>query len=119
MFHDWLKLLANLSANNYCTKDFICPECGKKSIDYRYVGDVSTRIGYLPIWCKNCSKGIQISRVEIPQEVKMIEFGDLVVNAHKVNNGIHPVFKCKDTDVFFVKTDSIENTIPNFKHVMD
>ena len=81
MFHDWLKLLANLSANNYCTKDFICPECGKKSIDYRYVGDVSTRIGYLPIWCKNCNKGI-----------KMIEFGDL---------------------------DSIENTIPNFKHVMD
>lgn len=92
MFHDWLKLLANLSANNYCTKDFICPECGKRSIDYRYVGDVSTRIGYLPIWCKNCNKGIQISRVEIPQEVKMIEFGDL---------------------------DSIENTIPNFKHVMD
>ncbi len=36
---------------------------------------------------------------------------DIVVNAHKVNSGISPSFKNKDTDLFFVKTTSIEDTI--------
>jgi transcription elongation factor Elf1 len=91
MFNDWLKLLKALSKNNYSTKGFICPECGKKSIEYVYVGNPTTRIGYLPIWCKNCNKGIRISRVEIPKEINMIEFGDL---------------------------ESIAKTIPNFKQVV-
>ena len=39
MFNDWLKLLKQLSKNNYSTKDFICPECGQKSVEYIYVGD--------------------------------------------------------------------------------
>ena len=91
MFNDWLKLLKELSKNNYSTKGFICPECGQKSVDYVYVGNPTTRIGYLPIWCKNCNKGIQISRVEIPKGVNMIEFSNL---------------KC------------IKDTIPNFKQVV-
>lgn len=91
MFNDWLKLLKALSKNNYSAKDFICPECGQKSVDYIYVGNPVTYIGYLPIWCKNCNKGIQISRVEIPKGAKMIEFRDL---------------------------DSIKNNIPNFKQIV-
>ena len=77
MFDDWLKLLKKLAKNNYSTKGFICPECGQKSVEYIYVGDPTTNIGYLPIWCRSCNKGIQISRVEIPKGVDMLEFGDL------------------------------------------
>lgn len=66
MFHDWLKLLSKLSKKQYSTEDFVCPECGQKGIKYVYVGDSVTRIGYLPVWCENCNRGIQISRVEIP-----------------------------------------------------
>lgn len=91
MFNDWLKLLKELSKNNYSTNGFICPECGHKSIEYIYVGNPTTHIGYLPIWCKNCNRGIQISRVEIPKGANMIEFGDL---------------------------EGIKNTIPNFKQVV-
>lgn len=76
MFIDWLNLLKELSKNKYSTQDFICPECGQKSVECLYVGNPVTRIGYLPIWCKNCNKGIQISRVEIPKGANMIEFGD-------------------------------------------
>ena len=36
---------------------------------------------------------------------------EIIVNAHKINNGEYPVFTNKDTDMFFVKTDSIEETI--------
>lgn len=91
MFNDWFNLLKELNKNNYSTQGFICPECGEGSIEYIYVGDSTTRIGYLPVWCKNCNKGIQISRVKIPKEVKMIEFGDF---------------------------ESIKQTIPNFKQVV-
>lgn len=82
------KTIKKISKNNYSTKSFICPECGQESIEYVYVGNSTTHMGYLPIWCKNCNKGIQISRVEIPKGVKMIEFGNL---------------------------EGIKNTIPNFK----
>lgn len=91
MFNDWLEFLKKLSKNKYSSSDFICPECGQKDVEYIFVGDSTTHIGYLPIWCRNCNKGIQISRVEIPKEANMIEFGDL---------------------------ESIKNRIPNFKHII-
>lgn len=91
MFNDWLSLLKELSKNNYSIESLICPECGNKSVEYTYVGDPITHIGYLPIWCTNCNKGIKISRVEIPKEAKMIAFSDL---------------------------EGIKNTIPNFKQIV-
>ncbi|MEG2310414.1 MAG: ATP-dependent RecD-like DNA helicase [Clostridia bacterium] len=36
---------------------------------------------------------------------------DIIINAHKVNEGIYPEFKSKDTDMFFIKTESIEHTL--------
>lgn len=36
---------------------------------------------------------------------------DIVVNAHKVNDGEYPTFKNKNTDLFFIQTNSIEDTI--------
>ncbi len=88
--NDWLKVMKELSKNKYSTQDLICLICGKKSIKYIYVGDVTTHIGYLPIWCTNYNMGIQISRVSIPQDAKMIEITDL---------------------------ECIKNTIPNFKKI--
>lgn len=36
---------------------------------------------------------------------------DIVVNAHKVNEGLYPEFKSKDTDLYYIKTESIEKTL--------
>lgn len=36
---------------------------------------------------------------------------DIVLGAHKVNSGEHINFSNKDTDLFFIKTDSIDSTI--------
>ena len=57
MLHDWLEVMKALSENKDSTQDLICPACGTKRIKYIYVGDVVTRIGYLPIWCTNCNMG--------------------------------------------------------------
>lgn len=36
---------------------------------------------------------------------------DIILNAHKVNNGEYPEFKNKETDLFYVKSESVEDTI--------
>lgn len=76
MFKDWLNLGILLKKNAFSTHNFLCTECGKKSIDYLYVGDNKTNIGYFQMWCNSCNKGIHISRVMIPEEAKRIEFCD-------------------------------------------
>lgn len=36
---------------------------------------------------------------------------DIIVNAHRVNKGEYPEFKSNDTDLFFIPTTSVEQTI--------
>lgn len=77
MFTEWLKVSADLKKNNFSPQKRICPQCGINAVDYVYVGDSKKNVGYFLIWCVNCNKGIRISRVEIPQGARMIEFNDI------------------------------------------
>lgn len=43
---------------------------------------------------------------------------DIILNAHRVNNGDYPEFKTKETDLFFVKAESIEQTISELSSLM-
>lgn len=36
---------------------------------------------------------------------------NIIVNAHKVNNGEYPIFENKNTDLYFIKTNSVESTV--------
>lgn len=49
--------------------------------------------------------------VYLKQIYRQSAMSDIIVNAHKVNEGIYPEFKTKDTDLFYIKTDSIESTL--------
>lgn len=49
-----------------------CPNCSAKKIDFQYVGNPSSRLGYLVIWCSACNHGTQISRVKIPEHVDFL-----------------------------------------------
>lgn len=80
MFQDWLKLSVILRDNGYSTNNLICPECKNMCIDYAYIGDSKTRIGYMCMWCNNCNRGIHISRVKIPDSVKYFEFNNDIEN---------------------------------------
>ena len=70
MLYDWLKIMKMIPENKDAMQDFICPVCGTKSIKYIYVGDTTTRIGYLPIWCTNCNMGIQKKQSKHPSRCK-------------------------------------------------
>lgn len=52
-----------------------------------------------------------VNVIYLKQIYRQSSQSDIIVNAHKVNNGEHPEFKMKDTDLFFVKADSVENCI--------
>jgi len=90
MFKGWMEIFKKLPDNHYLSTEFNCPECGDKAIDYLYVVDEITGIGYLPIWCNTCKQGIQLSRVGAPKGAKKINISD---------------------------TSSIKENIPNFKQV--
>ena len=70
MREKWYKLIGELAQ----AEKIKCPNCGKKAIDYLYIGDEETEIGYLQIWCNECKKGIYISRVKIPKNVRVVSF---------------------------------------------
>jgi len=75
-FSAWLKLSADISGNAKQKPILQCPECRKETIDFQYVGDKETRIGYLDIWCNSCMNGIHISRVRVPVLADLIGFKD-------------------------------------------
>ncbi|WP_105616651.1 hypothetical protein [Vallitalea okinawensis] len=77
MFKKWLELASLIQENQ--TK--ICPVCGENDIDFQYIGDLVTKVGYLDIWCNKCLHGIHISRVKAPEGVNIISFdahGDII-----------------------------------------
>jgi hypothetical protein len=69
----WLKIAAMI-AKHEPISGVLCPSCDARRIDFRYVGDSKTRIGYLAIWCDECLRGIRISRVVVPADIEMIPF---------------------------------------------
>lgn len=52
-----------------------------------------------------------VPTVELKQIYRQSAKSDIIVNAHKVNDGIYPEFKSKDTDLFFIPTKTIEQTV--------
>lgn len=81
MFNNWVRVASVIS--DYVDKmdELTCPYCGENQLDYVYVGDLETRIGYEIVWCNHCLRGIQISGVKVPLNVEMLSFnGDEDLN---------------------------------------
>lgn len=72
MSNKWMQLFIKLSDSGFSTKGIGCPECGQSTIDYCYIGDLKTNIGFLIAWCNSCNQGSRISRVGIPQNAKKL-----------------------------------------------
>ena len=52
-----------------------------------------------------------VNTVYLKQIYRQSAKSDIILNAHKVNEGNYPEFKNKDTDMFFISTKSIEDTL--------
>lgn len=52
-----------------------------------------------------------VNVVYLKQIYRQSAKSDIIVNAHRINDGNYPVFKTKDTDLFYIKSESIKDTI--------
>jgi hypothetical protein len=68
LFKKWLDIGGKLDQS----QKLECPSCGKTAIDFQYVGNPSTRKGYLDIWCRACLKGLHVD-VRIPENAAMLD----------------------------------------------
>ena len=67
----WVNIISKIPNN---IAEARCPICGKHTMNYMYVGEEKTRIGYLNIWCDGGLKGIYISRTVAPRNAKFVTF---------------------------------------------
>ena len=74
LYSNWLNLVKDINNSLPEVPPLACPICGKSSIDFQYVGDIKTRIGYLDVWCTKCLNGIHISRAKIPKNTNALSF---------------------------------------------
>jgi hypothetical protein len=54
-----------------------CPDCGRRRLEFRYIVDIESRIGYVLFWCNACLRGISVSRVRAPEGMTTYEIGDV------------------------------------------
>ncbi len=73
-FDNWLAVFKKLYEQLPDRSGLVCPNCGSVAINYQYVGDAATRIGFLALWCNKCLVGIQLSRVKAPECVELLSF---------------------------------------------
>ena len=79
MRETWMKILPKLIDNLANPQEIQCPNCGEHGVEYLYIGDEKTRIGYFQVWCNKCLKGIYISRAKAPANARFVSFNhDLI-----------------------------------------
>lgn len=77
---DWIRIITQITKDFDKINHIKCPNCEKYGLDYIYIGDGKTRIGFLQIWCNECLKGIYVSRAVAPQNAKFATFESDVKN---------------------------------------
>lgn len=75
-FKRWLPIIDSINSMLPMREKLVCPNCGEKEVDYAYIGNVETRVGYMVVWCGNCNHGIHVSRVKVPENAELIAFED-------------------------------------------
>lgn len=91
----------------------------KPSTQIIFVGDVDQlpSVGPGNVLKDIISSGV-VSTVSLKEIYRQSSKSDIIVNAHKVNSGEYPEFKNKDTDLFFIKANSIEQTISEISSLL-
>lgn len=68
-FTSWINATKKIA---FDSERCVCPNCGHRGLKVQFVGDREMMIGHAYVWCRQCLEGIHVSRVEIPQGVRML-----------------------------------------------
>ena len=58
----WFKILLDIVDKKLDKALAKCPNCNQSAMDYQYIGDKETNIGYMLFWCNKCLNGILSKR---------------------------------------------------------
>lgn len=91
----------------------------KQNTQIIFVGDVDQlpSVGPGNVLKDIIASGV-VNTVSLKEIYRQSFKSDIIVNAHKVNNGEYPEFKNKDTDMFFIKANSIEQTVSEISSLL-
>ena len=70
----WERTISEILKDFNIINQIKCPSCGKCGMDYIYIGDGDTRIGFLQVWCNKCLRGFYVSRAAAPPNAKFVTF---------------------------------------------
>lgn len=76
-FKDWIKVNTEIIESHPNISTIKCPNCQETKVNYQYVGDTRSRVGFLDIWCNSCLQGVHISRTKVPERLSMISFEEV------------------------------------------
>ena len=74
IFNKWLSLTNDIYDNFPNVPMLACANCYQLGIDFQFIGDSQTKIGFMVIWCPLCFHGIHLSRVDIPDQAQILPF---------------------------------------------
>lgn len=80
MRKEWIDIIPQIANDFDSIHQIKCPNCGKNGLEYIYIGDKKTKIGYLQIWCNKCLKGIYVSRAVAPPNARFVTYDDDLKN---------------------------------------
>lgn len=91
----------------------------KSKIQLILVGDVNQLPSVGPgSVLKDIIDSNAINTVQLNEIYRQSAKSDIVMNAHKVNKGEYPDFKTKETDLYFLKTESIDETVSELSSLL-
>ncbi|MBV6622126.1 MAG: hypothetical protein KI793_04080 [Rivularia sp. (in: Bacteria)] len=90
IYYEWISIITEIYNNLPDVPALTCPNCHKLGIDFQFIGDLQTKIGYMAIWCPFCLHGIHLSRVRIPDTTQAFSFDTSAEEISKrIPNFIH------------------------------
>lgn len=71
-YESWLNISKMILFDKVDKGKINCPCCEQRSIDFQCFGRETTMMGFMLVWCSECRKGINISRLKVPEDVSML-----------------------------------------------
>lgn len=71
-YESWFKISKMILFERLDKTEIDCPCCDQKGIDFQCFGRESTMMGFMLVWCDECRKGINMSRLTVPEGVPML-----------------------------------------------
>lgn len=74
IFNKWISLTTDIYNDLPNMPPLACPNCHKLGVDFQFIGNLQTKIGFMVVWCPFCLHGIHLSRVRIPEKAPALPF---------------------------------------------